>query len=131
MLVLSVVVPTRNERENIGLLIQRLEAALSDLPCALIFVDDSDDETPQMIRRLTFLLHLSRLLWEVPQAGRAWKFAFVGALGALVNLSLLFLLSATAHLSVAGIGGATALNFIAGDVWVFRPLTAGKEPLGT
>ena len=372
MLVLSVVVPTRNERENIGRLIQRLEAALSDLPCELIFVDDSDDGTPQMIRRLTsslpicvverqgeerrgglstavvagierargeyvcvldadlqhpaeqavallrqaqrtaadmviatrysaggrldglhgwtrmavsrlckwlaqallldrvravsdplsgfflvrrslvrgaglrpvgykigleiltrvrpskivevpyefaprqagqskasvrqgftFLLHLLRLLREVPQAGRAWKFAFVGALGVLVNLSLLVLLSAIAglprslawflaveasvshnfiwhqtftwgdrreagarawlrravtfHLSVAGtvavngaifallsiagtplilagaagIGGATALNFIAGDVWVFRPLTAGKEPLGT
>jgi len=86
MLVLSVVVPTRNERENIGLLIQRLEAALSDLPCELIFVDDSDDGTPQMTRRLASLLHLSRLLREVPQAGRAWKFAFVGALGALVNL---------------------------------------------
>jgi hypothetical protein len=66
MLVLSVVVPTRNERENTGLLIQRLEAALSDLPCELIFVDDSDDGTPQ--------------------AGRAWRFAFVGALGVLVNL---------------------------------------------
>ena len=371
-ILLSVVVPTRNERENIGRLIRRLEAALSGLPCELIFVDDSDDETPQVIRgrgsslpacvierqgeerrgglatavvagierargeyvcvldadlqhppqhvvtllhqaqrtgadmviatryganghndgldgwarkavsRLckwlaqallldrvrsvsdplsgfflvrrglvrgaglrpvgykigleilsrarpssiievpydfaprqagrskaglrqgfTFLLHLSRLLREVPPAGRAWKFLFVGALGALVNLSLLFLLSATAglprslawllaaeaavlhnfiwhqtftwrdrrgagagawlrpattfHLSVAGtvavngaifallsiagtplllagaagIGGATALNFIAGDVWVFKPLTAGKEPIGT
>lgn len=366
------VVPTRNERENIGLLIQRLEAALSGLPCELIFVDDSDDGTAQMIRGarsslpicvierqgeerrgglstavvagierargkyvcvldadlqhppqqavallsraqrtaadmviatrygagghpdgldgwmrkaasclckwlaqallldrvravsdplsgfflvrrglvqraelrpvgykigleiltrvrpativelpyefaprqagrtkasvrqgFTFLLHLWRLLREVPQAGRAWKFAFVGALGVLVNLSLLLLLSATAgfprglawflaveaavlhnfiwhqtftwrdrrgagagpwlraaatfHLSVAGtvavngaifgllsiagtplllagaagIGSATALNFIAGDVWVFKPLTAGKEALGT
>ena len=267
MLVLSVVVPTRNERENTGPLTQRLEAALSGLPCELIFVDDSDDETPKVIRRLasslpirvierqgeerrgglatavvagmerargeyvcvldadlqhppeqvvtllrqaqrtgadmviatrygagvqldglggwtrkvasrlckwlaqgllldrvrtvsdplggfflvrralvqgaglrpmgyktsmeilararpakvvevpyqlsprqagrsklslrlgvTFLLHLSRLLREVPQAGRAWKFAFVGALGVLVNLGLLFLLSAAAGL---------------------------------
>jgi len=371
-ILLSVVVPTRNERENIGRLIRRLEAALSGLPCELIFVDDSDDETPQVIRRLgsslpacvierqgeerrgglatavvagierargeyvcvldadlqhppeqavtllhqaqrtgadmviatryganghndgldgwtrkavsrlckwlaqallldrvravsdplsgffiirrslvhgaelrpvgykigleiltrarpakivelpyvfaprqageskaslrqgfVFLLHLLRLLREVPQAGRAWKFLFVGALGVLVNLSLLVLLSGIAglprslawllaveasvshnfiwhqtftwgdrreagarawlrravtfHLSVAGtvavngaifallsiagtplllagaagIAGATALNFITGDVWVFRPLTAGKEPLGT
>jgi len=266
-ILLSVVVPTRNERENIGPLIQRLEAALSDLPCELIFVDDSDDETPGVIRGLrsslpvrlierqgeerrgglatavvagierargeyvcvldadlqhppeqvvtllhqalstgadmvvatrygagghldglggrgrqaashlckwlaqallldrvrsvsdplggfflvrralvhgvglrpigyrtameilararpskvvevpyelsarqagrskaslrqgvTFLLHLLRLLREVPQAGRAWKFAFVGGLGALVNLGLLFLLSGTAGL---------------------------------
>ena len=51
-IVLSVVVPTRNERENIGPLIQRLEAALSDQPCELIFVDDSDDETPGAIRGL-------------------------------------------------------------------------------
>ncbi|KKL80672.1 hypothetical protein LCGC14_2002430, partial [marine sediment metagenome] len=152
---------------------------------------------------VTFLLHLSRLLREVPQAGRAWKFAFVGGLGAVVNLGLLFLLSAAAglprslvwllaveaavlhnfiwhqtftwrerkeagarawlrraaafHLSVAGtvaingaifallsiagaplilagaagIAGAAAFNFVAGDRWVFRPLRAGKEPLGT
>jgi dolichol-phosphate mannosyltransferase len=52
MLPLSVVVPTRNERENVGPLIQRIEAALSDLPCELIFVDDSDDETPRVIRGL-------------------------------------------------------------------------------
>ena len=372
MLLLSVVVPTRNERENVGPLIQRIEAALSDLPCELIFVDDSDDETPRVIRGLrsslpvrvierqgeerrgglatavvagierargeyvcvldadlqhppqeavtllrqaqrtgagmviatrygagghldglggwarkavsrlckwlaqallldqarnvsdplsgfflfrrslvhgaglrpvgykigleilsrvrpskivevpyefaprqagqskaslrqgvTFLLHLLRLLREVPQAGRAWKFMFVGALGMLVNLGLLLLLSTTAglprslawllvveaavlhnfiwhqsftwrdrreagarawlrrattfHLSVAGtvaingtlfgllsiagtplilagaagIAGAAGFNFIAGDLWVFRPFRAGKEPLGT
>ena len=371
MVVLSVVVPTRNERENIGPLIQRLEAALSNLPCELIFVDDSDDETPWVIRGLrsslpvrvierqgeerrgglataavtgierargeyvcvldadlqhppeqvvtllrqaqrtgadmvvatrygagghldglggwarkaasylckwlaqallldrvrtvsdplggfflvrrslihgvalrpigyrtaleilararpakvvevpyelsprqagrskasvrqgvTFLLHLLRLLREVPQAGRAWKFAFVGALGVLVNLGLLFLLSAAAglprgpawflaveasvlhnfiwhqtftwrdrreagagawlrrattfHLSVAGtvaingtlfgflsiagaplilaglagIVGAAVFNFVVGDRWVFKPLRAGKQPLG-
>ena len=370
-IVLSVVVPTRNEQENIGPLVQRLEAALSGLPCELIFVDDSDDETPGVIRGLkaslpvhvierrgeerrgglataavtgferargeyvcvldadlqhppeqvvtllrqaqrtdadmvvatrysansragdlggwarkaashlckwlaqallldrvrtvsdplggfflvrralvhgvalrpvgyrtameilararpakvvevpyelsprqagrskanlqqgvTFLLHLSRLLREVPQAGRAWKFAFVGGLGALVNLGLLFLLSTTAelprglawfpaveasilhnfiwhqtftwrdrreagagawlrrattfHLSVAGtvaingtlfgllsivgaplilaglagIASAAVFNFVVGDRWVFKPLRAGKQPLG-
>lgn len=152
---------------------------------------------------VTFLLHLLRLLREVPQAGRAWKFALVGALGVLVNLTLLFLLSATAglprglawflaveasvlhnfiwhqtftwrdrrgagagawlkrattfHLSVAGtvavngaifgllsiagtplivagavgIAGAAAFNFVAGDLWVFKPLRAGKQPLGS
>ena len=52
MLLLSVVVPTRNERENVGPLIQRIEAALADLPSELIFVDDSDDETPRVIRGL-------------------------------------------------------------------------------
>ena len=293
-LVLSVVLPTRNERENVGPLIQRLEAALSGLPCELIFVDDSDDETPQAIRGLrsslpicvierqgegrrgglatavvagierargeyvcvldadlqhppeqavtllhqaqgtgadmviatrynangradglqgwtrkaasrlckwlaqallldrvrtvsdplggfflvrhalvhgvalrplgykigleilararpakivevpyefsprqagqskgsvwqgvTFLIHLLRLLREVPQAGRAWKFALVGALGVLVNLGLLFLLSATAGLPrgpvwVLAVEASILHNFIWHQTFTWR-----------
>jgi putative flippase GtrA len=50
-----------------------------------------------------------------------------GAIFALLSIAGAPLILAGA----AGIAGATALNFIAGDVWVFKPLTAGKEPLRT
>ncbi len=49
--VLSVVVPTRNEEANVGPLLQRLQAALSRVDYELIFVDDSDDGTPDAIER--------------------------------------------------------------------------------
>ena len=46
----SVVVPTRAEAENVGALVARLERVLPDLPLEIIFVDDSDDDTPDAIR---------------------------------------------------------------------------------
>ena len=46
---LSVIVPTLNEAENIGALIARLERVLPT-DSEVIFVDDSDDETPAVIR---------------------------------------------------------------------------------
>lgn len=46
----TVVVPTRNESPNVELLVRRLEVALGDEPAwELIFVDDSDDDTPAAI----------------------------------------------------------------------------------
>ena len=45
---ISVVVPTRNERANIGPLIDRLSAALPAGRSELIFVDDSTDDTPEV-----------------------------------------------------------------------------------
>lgn len=42
----TVIVPTRNEAENVGPLLERL---LPQRPAAVIFVDDSDDHTPQVI----------------------------------------------------------------------------------
>ena len=50
----SVIVPTRNEAPNIELLEQRLSSALDATPGGweLIFVDDSDDPTPEVITRL-------------------------------------------------------------------------------
>jgi hypothetical protein len=47
---LTVVIPTYNERENIPVLVQRLSAACRDLPVEILFVDDSVDDTPDMIR---------------------------------------------------------------------------------
>lgn len=49
---LTVVVPTRNEAGNVEALVERLESALPALPMEIIFVDDSDDETPAVIERV-------------------------------------------------------------------------------
>jgi dolichol-phosphate mannosyltransferase len=46
---ISVVVPTRNERANIGPLVSRLAATLPVGRSQVIFVDDSSDDTPQVI----------------------------------------------------------------------------------
>jgi glycosyltransferase involved in cell wall biosynthesis len=46
---LSVVVPTRNEHANIWSLVESLQTALHGLCVEVIFVDDSDDETPAVI----------------------------------------------------------------------------------
>jgi glycosyltransferase involved in cell wall biosynthesis len=53
-LALSVIVPTRNEAPNVEPLASRLGAALDGTPGGweLVFVDDSDDSTPQLIGRL-------------------------------------------------------------------------------
>ncbi|GAA2669325.1 glycosyltransferase [Actinoplanes palleronii] len=50
--IVSVVVPTRNEAENVGPLVERLRAALGAIPAEIVFVDDSDDETPRVITEI-------------------------------------------------------------------------------
>jgi putative flippase GtrA len=47
---LTVVVPTRNEAGNVGLLLDRLAAAAGDRSVEVLFVDDSDDDTPDRVR---------------------------------------------------------------------------------
>ncbi|MBN1147848.1 MAG: glycosyltransferase family 2 protein [Anaerolineales bacterium] len=47
---LTVIVPTRNEAGNVGLLLERIQNALAGLPMEVLFVDDSSDETPQVIQ---------------------------------------------------------------------------------
>jgi putative flippase GtrA len=59
---ISVIVPTRSEAGNVGPLAERLDRVLPDLPMEVIFVDDSDDDTPDAIRaiestRAVYLLH--------------------------------------------------------------------------
>ncbi|GAC1340274.1 MAG: hypothetical protein NVSMB29_08920 [Candidatus Dormibacteria bacterium] len=49
---LSIVVPTRNEGGNVGGLMERLDAALPTTPFEVVFVDDSDDDTPVRIEAL-------------------------------------------------------------------------------
>lgn len=48
---LSVVVPTRNEADNIEPLLARIEAALRGVSYEVIVVDDSDDGTPCVVER--------------------------------------------------------------------------------
>src|SRR5712692_7910466 len=47
---LSVVVPTRNELDNIWPLLESLQRALRGLQVEVIFVDDSDDDTTKVIK---------------------------------------------------------------------------------
>lgn len=49
---LSVIVATRNERVCAPLLVSQLSQALADVPSEIIFVDDSDDDTPELIERV-------------------------------------------------------------------------------
>jgi putative flippase GtrA len=47
---LSVIVPTRNEERNVTPLVARTCDALGDSDWELLFVDDSDDRTPEVVR---------------------------------------------------------------------------------
>jgi dolichol-phosphate mannosyltransferase len=47
---LTVIVPTRNEAGNIAPLLARLSTSLRT-PATVLFVDDSDDDTPEVVRR--------------------------------------------------------------------------------
>lgn len=49
----SVIVPTRNESGNVAPLVARLESVLPEDSIEIIFVDDSDDDTPDAIRRIS------------------------------------------------------------------------------
>jgi dolichol-phosphate mannosyltransferase len=47
---LTVVVPTRNEADNVPVLMRELRESLSGVDYRVVFVDDSTDETPEVIR---------------------------------------------------------------------------------
>jgi len=49
---LSIVVPSYNEKDNVGNLVNQLDEALKGIPYEIIFVDDSTDETPQVIEKI-------------------------------------------------------------------------------
>ncbi|HEY6746326.1 MAG TPA: glycosyltransferase [Mycobacteriales bacterium] len=48
-LALSVVVPTRNEAGNVTELLRRLDRSLGRTDAEVLFVDDSDDDTPEVV----------------------------------------------------------------------------------
>ena len=49
---ISLVIPTRNEAGNIEPLLMRVHQAVKGIATEVVFVDDSTDETPEVIRRL-------------------------------------------------------------------------------
>jgi dolichol-phosphate mannosyltransferase len=49
---LTLVIPTRNEAANVGRLVRELEESLAGVTYRVVFVDDSTDETPEIIRAL-------------------------------------------------------------------------------
>jgi dolichol-phosphate mannosyltransferase len=79
----TVVVPTRNERDNVGPLLRRLEKIRPDLRLEVLFIDDSSDDTPRVIedqaRRCSRTVSLSHR----PEGKRS------GGLGGAVRAGLL------------------------------------------
>ena len=50
---LSVVVPTFNEKGNVENLVSRIDSALKGIDHEIVFIDDSTDETPEVLQRLS------------------------------------------------------------------------------
>ena len=63
---ISLVIPTRNEAGNILELVARIERALAGISAEIIFVDDSTDETPQIIRDVSLRSQVSVSLIHRP-----------------------------------------------------------------
>ncbi|HLJ80911.1 MAG TPA: glycosyltransferase [Ktedonobacterales bacterium] len=63
---LSLVVPTRNERESVASLVSRLAGALGALEYEILFVDDSDDDTPEVVSQAAAADPTIRLLHREP-----------------------------------------------------------------
>ena len=49
---ISIVVPTYNEEENVGNLVNQIDYALRGIGYEVIFVDDSTDDTPKTIEKV-------------------------------------------------------------------------------
>src|SRR5262249_38489500 len=89
---LSLVIPTRNEAENVSPLVARLAHALDGTDYELLFVDDSDDATPAVIERemavypSIYLLHREEdertggLATAVLEGTRQARGAYIGVL---------------------------------------------------
>jgi putative flippase GtrA len=67
---LSVVIPTRNEVENIDALVERLELVMAGTEKQVIFVDDSDDDTPAAVERVAATSSLDISLVHRPAGER-------------------------------------------------------------
>ncbi len=80
---LSIVVPTRNEAGNIEMLLDRIDRVLSSFHVEVLFIDDSTDETPQVIaQKAAYFPDLSvRLIHRSPEQR-------TGGLGGAVVLGL-------------------------------------------
>jgi len=49
---LTIVVPTRNERENVAALLSRLDRVAPNVSAEILFVDDSDDRTDELVAEI-------------------------------------------------------------------------------
>jgi dolichol-phosphate mannosyltransferase len=83
---LTVVIPTRNEKENVRPLLGALDQALSGISVEVIFVDDSDDETPAIIEEVSNELAFTHM--HVKLEHRAQGPERVGGLATAVVLGL-------------------------------------------
>lgn len=48
----TIILPTRNEEDNVVAVVRRLDAALGEIRAEVLFVDDSTDDTPRRIRQV-------------------------------------------------------------------------------
>jgi cellulose synthase/poly-beta-1,6-N-acetylglucosamine synthase-like glycosyltransferase len=83
---LSVVVPTRNEHDNVRPLLESLRNALRGLHVEVIFVDDSDDDTPEVIKDASVAMEAS--LFHVHVEHRQPGIARAGGLATAVVAGL-------------------------------------------
>ncbi len=67
----SIIVPTYNEKDNIELLIERIDSALCEIDHEIIFVDDSDDDTPDVIEKIAVNKPHVRLKHRTKEKGLA------------------------------------------------------------
>lgn len=68
---LSIIVPTYNERDNIHILYNEINEVLSSVDYELIFVDDSDDQTPEEIEKICYEDSRVRLIHRDDEKGLA------------------------------------------------------------
>jgi|FLYL01.1.fsa_nt_gi dolichol-phosphate mannosyltransferase len=68
--ILSVIIPTRNEAANARPLVEQLAAVLAGVAAEVIFVDDSDDETPGLLREAAGSTALSLAVIHRPHGQR-------------------------------------------------------------
>jgi dolichol-phosphate mannosyltransferase len=80
---LTVVVPTRNERDNVAPLLRRLEAMRPELQLEVLFVDDSTDDTARVIEDQAARCPFKVSYIHRPEGDRS------GGLGGAVKLGLL------------------------------------------
>ncbi|MBR2295128.1 MAG: polyprenol monophosphomannose synthase [Clostridiales bacterium] len=50
---LSIIIPTFNERDNIRVLVDRIDKALKGVVHEILFVDDSNDDTPEILEAVS------------------------------------------------------------------------------
>lgn len=68
---ISIVVPSYNERDNVNNLVDQIGKALLGLSYEIVFVDDSTDDTPQMIKKIMETDHHVRLEHRTKEKGLA------------------------------------------------------------